>query len=60
MALTWYCCARGRCRWIYTTTDQGFKSPAIATAIARNSCWRKIKLFMSMYNLAAIARYIPI
>jgi hypothetical protein len=39
---------------------QGFKSPAIATAIARYSCLRKIKLFVSMYNLAAIARYIPI
>jgi hypothetical protein len=37
---------------------QGFKSPAIATAIARYSCLRKIKLFVSMYNLAAIARYI--
>jgi len=40
--------------------EQGFKSPAIATAIARYSCLRKIKLFVSMYNLAAIARYIPI
>ena len=39
---------------------QGFKSPAIAAAIARYSCLRKIKLFVSMYNLAAIARYIPI
>jgi hypothetical protein len=41
-------------------SNQGFKSSAIATAIARYSCLRKIKLFVSMYNLAAIARYIPI
>jgi hypothetical protein len=40
--------------------NQDFKSPAIATAIARYSCLRKIKLFVSMYNLAVIARYIPI
>jgi hypothetical protein len=39
---------------------QGFKSSAIATAIALYSCLRKIKLSVSMYNLAAIARYIPI
>jgi Holliday junction resolvasome RuvABC ATP-dependent DNA helicase subunit len=43
-----------------TTLAQGFKSPAIATAIARYSCLRKIKLFVSMYNLAAIVRYILI
>jgi hypothetical protein len=42
------------------SVNQGFKSPAIATAIARYNCLRKIKLFVSMYNLAAIARYIPI
>jgi hypothetical protein len=39
---------------------QGFKSPVIAIAIARYSCLRKIKLFVFMYNLAVIARYIPI
>jgi hypothetical protein len=44
---------------MHASKDQGFKSPAIATAIARYSCLRKIKLFVSMYNLAAIARYIP-
>jgi hypothetical protein len=36
---------------------QGFKSLAIAIAIARYSCLRKIKLFVSLYNLAAIVRY---
>jgi hypothetical protein len=40
--------------------EQGFKSPAIATAIAHYSCLRKIKLFVSMYNLAVIIRYIHI
>jgi hypothetical protein len=51
----------GRCHGrARPSNNQGFKSPAIATVIARYSCLRKIKLFVSMYNLAAIARYILI
>ena len=37
--------------------NQGFKSPAIAVAIAGYSCSTLIKLFGLMYNLAAIAGY---